>query len=98
MSAADNLSVPLFHGSAHDFKPGDTVTPQRHVAAFATERPGVAQVYAESRAEKAGMLFGTVYSVEPIKDDLKHDIPSHVHTSRTGFRVTGVHDYSIGKA
>lgn len=95
MTASDNLSAPLFHGTAHEFKPGDTVTPQRHVAAFATERPDVAAGYAGSRAERQGTLFGMVYEVEPLANDLKQDVPSHVRTSRTGFRVKGLKGYSL---
>lgn len=95
MSASDNLSSQLFHGTAHAFKPGDVVTPQRHVAAFATERSKVAEAYAQSRAEAQGMLFGMVYEVEPVKDDLKQDVPLHVRTSRTGFRVKGLKGYSV---
>lgn len=95
MSAADNLSAPLFHGTGREFKPGEVVTPQRHVAAFSTLRPDVAAVYAQSRAEQAGHLFGMVYEVEPVANDLKQDVPLHVRTSRSGFRIKSLKGYSI---
>ena len=81
MSASDNLSHELFHGTDANLKPGDIVTPQEDEDyAFATNDPHFASDY------------GRVYKVEPIdKEDLvdyKHDDAEATHyMSKKGFRV-----------
>lgn len=83
MSAQDNLSKELFHGSSADLNPGDLIEPRWNAApervigdiyrkrklAFATNSKEEAQKYADSRSQEKGMLFGNVYEVEPVEDD-----------------------------
>lgn len=101
MSAQNNLSSALFHGSIHPYKVGDTVTPGPDDLAWASSKPEIAAQYAEvgnSRATSKNkrikvddqpVLFGTVYKVSPIKNDLISE--EDIHASRTGFKVTGIH-------
>ena len=101
MSASDNLSKELFHGSIHPFKVGDVIKPGSDELAWATSNPETAKQYAEvgnSRAISKNpriatkdnpVLFGTIYKVSPLKDDLISE--EDIHASRTGFKVTGIH-------
>lgn len=85
-------SHEFFHGSAHPFKVGDVITPRNHVAAFATASADEAASYASYRAQNEGTLAGMVYSVTPL-GPTKNDI-GKVVTSRSGFKVTGVHSFA----
>ena len=99
MSASDNLSQQLFHGSIHPFNVGDTIKPGPDDLAWATSSPEIATQYAEignSRSVTSNdrikvhdqpVLFGTVYKVKPLKNDLISE--EDIHASRTGFEVTG---------
>lgn len=86
----------FFHGTAFPFKVGDVVTPQNHLAAFATSSPESAEAYAGSRARKASTLYGMVYKVEPageVTRERNRIGQNNVVTSRQGFRVTGLHKF-----
>ena len=98
MSAEDNLSKALFHGTAHAFKPGDIIEPNSGLfkgisgTAFATTDYESAKAYAESRAEREGATHGMVYSVEPVDKDETSRINDNlgrqsVITSSKGFKV-----------
>ena len=86
MSAGDHLGQQFFHGSDHEFQVGDTVNTKDHFA-WASTQPEVASHYGKK-----------VYKVEPLNGDIERQPGAHksfgIHTSRTGFRVTGVHDGS----
>ena len=99
MSAEDNLSQEQFyHGSQHSFKLGDIVKPHNDFA-WATTNPEVASSYAASEGLKAEeqqpVLFGTVYKVTPLNNDVVRnpgaDKRFGIYASSTGFKVTGVH-------
>jgi hypothetical protein len=83
MSAEDNLSKQQFyHGSNHPFKEGDIVKPHDNFA-WASTVPDVAAGYGS-----------TTYKVEPLGEVKR--VPGAakefgIHTSTTGFKVTGVH-------
>lgn len=95
------LSQQLFHGSIHPFKKGDVIKPggtglawsttnARHAGAYAAM--GNRRAVSEDPEFKVGdqpALFGTVYKVEPVKNDLISE--EGIHASPTGFRVTGIH-------
>jgi hypothetical protein len=97
MSAQDNLSQQLFHGTAHPFKEGDAVLPNSGLfkgstgTAFSTTDYEAAKSYAKERAEREGTLFGQVYSVEPIGEKTAPTAdrigPKTVVTSQKGFKV-----------
>lgn len=94
------LSEPLFHGSIHPFKKGDIIKPGgtglawssanlRHAAEYA--RMGNRRALSNDpdfKVEDQPVLFGTVYNVEPVKNDLISE--GNIHASPTGFRVTGI--------
>jgi hypothetical protein len=98
MAAEDNLSKQLFHGSQHSLKVGETVKPHNDFA-WASTNPEVASSYAASEGLKANeqqpVLFGTVYKVQPMKNDVVRnpgaDKRFGIYASPTGFKVTGVH-------
>lgn len=110
MTASDNLSAQLFHGSGHDFKVGDVVEPRFAYAgygAYATERPESAANFARDKERLApdpdynstglpeqGRLFGTVYKVEPLEGD-DPEREDGTAVSQEGFRVTGIHSHAI---
>ena len=67
----------LFHGTAHWFRPGETVDPTvpatgiiRHAAAWGTAKMQVAATYGAHKAAQALQrpLFSPVYEVEPKSD------------------------------
>ena len=67
MSASDNLSAVLFHGTMANLKPGDVVQPKEATGygaplAFATPHHSVARAFA---VDKEGNK-GHIYHVEPI--------------------------------
>lgn len=105
MSASDNLSRALFHGSGHDFVPGDIVEP-RHSAygygAFASHYPSIARIYASGLHGMApegqqGRLFGTVWEVEPLEGDTPRPdavVGEHMMSDK-GFRVVRPHSYVV---
>lgn len=95
------LSKQLFHGSIHPYNVGDTISPGSDELAWASSKPETAAQYAEvgnsrsvSKNERIKVhdqpvLFGTVYKVEPLKNDVISE--DDIHASRTGFKVTGIH-------
>lgn len=99
MSAQDNLSKPLFHGTTDSIKPGDIIKPTPQIIsgrteAYATHNYDEAANYAGARALGRNALFGSVYEVEPLeKDTTLQEKPSlltnrkDVRTSDMGFRV-----------
>jgi hypothetical protein len=99
MSASDNLSKPLFHGTTENMKPGDIIKPTPQVIsglteAYATHNYDEAYNYAGARSLGRHTLFGSVYEVEPLeKDTTLQKKPSlltnrkDVRTSEVGFRV-----------
>ena len=101
MSASDNLSKQLFHGTNANLKEGDIVKPAKSLLhddqelAFATTDYGLAHSYGYSRAKNNGALFGSVYEVEPIEGDttikklssMNNDRSKPVRSSEKGFRV-----------
>lgn len=89
-------SEEFFHGTAHAFKVGDIVEPRNHAAAFSTTSPESAEAYAGSRANKAGTLYGMIYTVKPVEEYTRQRDnigQSNVVTARKGFKVTGLHKY-----
>ena len=82
MSAQDNLSEQLFHGSAAELKPGDIVEPRNgEPHAWASHDPHVSSIYAwdathstkhipignaKERKNWQRPMFGSVYTVEPL--------------------------------
>ena len=72
MSAQNNLSQQLFHGSGVSFKPGDIIKPVNHRVAHATTSTWMAHAYAESdldpRTSRGNQpsLMSMVYTVEPV--------------------------------
>jgi len=109
MSASDNLSQQLFHGSPHAIKTGDVITPRGSHVAYASSDPSYSDIYAVhvTPTAKQRALFGMNYKVEPVDSQEMHDTteearsqwvhpadaPQHVYVSTKGFRVTGVHEY-----
>ena len=101
MSASDNLSEQLFHGTNANLKEGDIVKPAKSLLhddqelAFATTDYGLAHSYGYSRAKNNGALFGSVYEVEPMEGDttikklhsMNNDTSKPVRSSEKGFRV-----------
>ena len=76
MSAQDNLSYALFHGTTADLKPGDMVRPAKSIGksrhwksgksdvAYATEDADTAKYFAEIASIRGGEP--KVYEVEPV--------------------------------
>lgn len=67
MSAEDNLSKVLFHGTQEKLKPGDVIAPKERpgyggAIAFATDNHGAAKAFA---TDKDGNK-GSIYHVEPL--------------------------------
>jgi len=101
MSAQNNLSKPLFHGTTENIKPGDIIKPTPQVIsgrteAYATHNYNEAYNYAGSRAMSRNVLFGSVYEVEPLEKDttikkktslLGDQRQKPVRVSDQGFRV-----------
>ena len=99
MSAEDNLSKALFHGTTENFKPGDIIKPTPQVIsglteAYATHSYPEAWNYGGARASNRNALFGSIYEVEPLEGDTtlreKESLLSNrkdVRTSELGFRV-----------
>ena len=98
------LSEPLFHGTAHAFKPGDIVKPHDSAlghGAFATSKTIVADIFAGSedrlRRGQQGHLFGMVYEVEPLKgDETVRDAGTYAYRSDKGFKVKKLHHFVAG--
>lgn len=96
MSATEHLSkdqFPLYHGSSHAFEVGDTVTPGGGPSNY-PEHWGTSQYAWATKHPSEAMLHsgsGSVYSVEPLRDDLVPDPREpHAYASESGFRVTEV--------
>ena len=91
MSASDNLSSALFHGTTHAFKKGDIVLPKKRGVAWATTDKKFARGWAAHRSIKGGSP--QVYLVEPIDHEevkatnKKHGMYPGTHISTKGFRV-----------
>ena len=74
MSAQDNISEQLFHGSGEVFKSGDVIKPQNYSVAYSTTDPNYAYHFANEGnfrpAKKTKNwqmpLFSMVYQVEPV--------------------------------
>ena len=93
MSAQDNLSQELFHGTGAVLKPGDVIQPRQHEVAYSTIDPGYAKHYAneanyrpthlqrdkdEKEIKHWQMpLFSMVYHVEPVDHQEMHDTTEH---------------------
>lgn len=67
MSGADHLNKTLFHGTAHEFKPGEIVEPQDERGAFATTEIIDARYWAHKAMQSRGGTRGYVYEVQPVK-------------------------------
>ena len=101
MSAQDNLSHALFHGTTANLKPGDVINPTLQVIsekkeAYATTDYSEAHSYARTRAKNRNALFGSVYEVEPLENDSTFEKKTSligdqrkkpIRTSERGFRV-----------
>jgi len=103
MSAEDNLSEKLFHGTHAAIKPGGLIEPRAFGKAYASNTYRDSAHYASSRSflQKQMVLFNPVYEVEPLEGDTpkveetnmrnKEDQRYITHyTSERGFRVKGV--------
>ena len=72
MSASDNLSKQLFHGTGADLTVGDIIKPMRHKVAHATTDKNYATAFGEGSTHPEidknfqRPLFGAVYTVEPV--------------------------------
>jgi Rifampin ADP-ribosyl transferase len=73
MSAQDNLSQQLFHGTHAELKPGQAIEPMTpepfngaHKVAYATPDIQEAEGFAAHRAHQNNQEMGHVYEVEPI--------------------------------
>ena len=82
MSASDNLSKVLFHGSSHDFEVGDTVTPQH-------DTYGDGEVHATNDPKWASTFGDALYEVEPVDKAEKINENEGVEhwVSRSGYKV-----------
>ena len=80
MSAQDNLSHQLFHGTEADLSSGDIVKPNKGFS-WASTVPEVAAQY--------GSKIYTVESLGDAKRVSGADKKFGIHASPTGFRVTG---------
>ncbi len=90
MSASDNLSKSLFHGSSHPFNKGDIITPKGKGHAFAT----INLEYAKYHLEEIKGKEGKVYTVEPVdRQEMEEETSKgefgNYRLSKKGFRVTG---------
>jgi hypothetical protein len=89
MSAEDNLSAILFHGTGVTFKPGDVVKPKgrgsRH--AWAASSKDVAANFAGGHEGDTQSLVYRVTPVDP-SEQTQTDDPN-IHRSRKGFKVIG---------
>jgi hypothetical protein len=104
MSASNNPSEPLFHGSIHPFQKGDIIMPGRTGLSWASSNLRHATEYArmgnrralsndsDYKVEDQPVLFGTVYNVEPLKNDLVSK--GKIYASPSGFRVTGIEKFT----
>ena len=73
MSAQDNISQQLFHGTDVALSVGDVIRPGNHRVAHASPSPLTAAGFAEMRtfheprnSNPDRPMFGTVYKVEPV--------------------------------
>lgn len=108
MSAHDNLSKQLFHGSTYSYKPGDVIVPREDPYAFATNDPENAAEYAETghiQTHHYGgqtALWNPVYSVTPVSSrEMAHTTKKAQgseyeapghYMSKKGFTVQGLHE------
>lgn len=106
MAASDHLSPGQFyHGSSHEFKPGDLVTPGHPPRMGAGRADRSDHVYAASTPEIASAYGRHTYRVEPSGPvELDPELVSsyggvprnpalHTHwRSAAPMRVTGVHE------
>jgi hypothetical protein len=71
VSASNNLSGQLFHGTDANLSAGDVIVPKSRRVAHATPDANAAATYAEMRTEPRNAthsqlsMYGTVYTVEP---------------------------------
>lgn len=102
MSAEDNLSQQLFHGTKASIPVGGIIKDKGN-GAWAAKSWGEASKYASSefRSDPSPQpaLFNPVYTVEPVDKEeadaysKERGVPSDVSVSRKGFRVTGIHSW-----
>jgi len=102
MSAQNNLSQQLFHGTKTNIPVGEIIK-DRGNGAWASTSWGEASKYASSefRSDPSSQpaLFNPVYTVEPVdKDEMEtyskeRNASSNVRVSKKGFRVTGIHSW-----
>lgn len=113
MSAKDNISKVLFHGTAHFFEEGDQITPSKgHVVlgehkdkalSFATSDIRRARSRAGMKAREKGMLFAPVYEVEaPEGEHLGQGqtgdlVDESDHISEKGHIIKKIVDWGINK-
>lgn len=105
MSAEDNLSAQLFHGTDADLKVGDVVKPTKgwtgKTLSWASTSPNYAWDFASVRRSNNpnNPMFGSIYTVEPV-DEKEMQKTSNKDTvgmsnlfraSKKGFKVTGLH-------
>ena len=99
MSAKDNLSKPLFHGTTANLKEGDILkSDPKHNSnlVFSTQDYLEAHRYAKVSMSRKNAMIGSVYEVEPLEGDTtitkqrsaigdQRKVP--VRVSEKGFRV-----------
>jgi hypothetical protein len=92
MSAEDNLSQEMFHGTRAILR-GKTITPMSGVA-YATSDPEAAMMFAKTKLPEGKLGDAKVYKVAPLDDveERAGNFPGEKHySSKTGFKVIGEH-------
>ncbi len=86
---------PLYHGTDAELSPGDIIQPQVErwsgkPVAFSSRHFSMAEMYARDVHAQEGQqtMFGHVYEVEPVADDLTDREKGLETVSPSGFRVT----------
>ena len=95
MSAQDNLSQQLFHGTKAVLK-GHIIHPGPSGVAYATTDPGSAELFGRTKLPEGEVGENKVYRVMPLGNDVKTKRgkfkgETH-HLSSTGFLVLGEHN------
>ena len=97
MTASDNLSSQLFHGTRAVIHGKAIKATGFHQEAWATDSPEAAELYGKTKlpAGKVGPL--KIYTVEPVSKNLTQKVPHpfmegvNNYVSPFGFRITGEH-------
>lgn len=78
----------MFHGTAHEFQPGEIVEPRGGRGAFSTSEIIDARHWAIKAAQRLGAEKGFVYEVEPVKEGDIQRYPGGltIHHSMEGLR------------